>query len=138
MSSTLAYPLKLPVFGSLPDAASYANRMVQIATGVYWSNGVTWLALGSASSAPPFNSITANLPAALAVFDHQQTFNDASITPASKIELLLDPGTDSDENQPEGLYITAMTARPAAGSFLLVMEFGEPTSGPIKLFYQVN
>jgi hypothetical protein len=90
------------------------------------------------SASPTWTSITANLPSGAGVFEHEQTVTDATVTASSRILLQLDVGLDTDENQAEGITLASMQAYPAAGSFVLNMQFPELHSGPIKLSYQVN
>lgn len=92
----------------------------------------------SGGSAAVWTSATANLPSGAGVYDYEQTVTDAAVSGTSKIMLSLDPGADTDENEPEFIDLINMTAFPSAGSFTLSMTFREPHSGPIKIFYQVN
>ena len=72
------------------------------------------------------------------VTDFEATVANAGVTGASVIELRLAATGAADENEPEFTWATAMTARPASGSFALSLSFAERHSGPLNLQYRIN
>jgi hypothetical protein len=77
-------------------------------------------------------SIVVTVPVGL---DHVETLSAPGVRPTDDILIRQDAKayTDDDENAPEMLSVTSLSAVAGDGEITVTMEFGEPTSGPIKL-----
>lgn len=70
--------------------------------------------------------------------EHRETVALAGVTPSSRIALSFASHTDDDENDPELLDVTMLAASAGTDAFDVILTFANPTSGPIKLNYQVT
>ena len=68
----------------------------------------------------------------------RQTVVDAEVTALSKIVVMLGSTVDSDENEAEFLDVTALSATPQAGSFIVSANFGARVAGIIKINYMIG
>lgn len=71
-------------------------------------------------------------------YELEQVVTDATVSLTSKLQCWLAQGTDADENDPELLDVSALSARPGTGQLTIVASFATPTSGPIRIGYQVR
>lgn len=88
----------------------------------------------SSATLPAWASAVVAIPATTEV--HRETIAAAGVTPASRIEVMLAPVVDSDENAPEMLDMVVLQASPGSGQFDVLMTFTQPQRGPIKILYR--
>ena len=69
---------------------------------------------------------------------HRQVVSAPTITPTSKVEVMLAPVEDTDENDPELLDLVVLhaTPKPATGEIEFLITFSSATSGPIPILYR--
>ncbi len=93
-----------------------------------------------ASFASGFASSVAvlNLPANSKTYEYSQKVTDVRVNPNSLITLSLGSMLDTDENDSEMLDMVALAARPATGSFDIVITFSSPQSGPVPIIYKIG
>lgn len=125
-------PLASPPLTGVPTAPTAApgTTTTQLAT--------TAFVAASGAALTAWTAYVAVLGDGAGVTDFEATVANAGVTGASVIELRLAATGAADENEPEFTWATAMTARPASGSFALSLSFAERHSGPLNLQYRIN
>ena len=71
-------------------------------------------------------------------FEWSQTVSAVGVTPSSRVSLDLAPVTDSAENSPEMLNVTALSASPGTDQITVTITFSTLTRGPIDLLWSAN
>jgi len=69
---------------------------------------------------------------------HRQVVSALSLQPTAKVEVMLAPVEDTDENDPEMLDLVVLhaTPKPATGEIEFLITFSSPTRGPIPILYR--
>jgi len=88
------------------------------------------------SAALTWTAATLTIPSSTT--SHRQVVSAPSITLTSKVEVMLAPVEDTDENDPELLDLVVLhaTPKPATGEIEFLITFSSPTSGPIPILYR--
>lgn len=85
---------------------------------------------------PQWVAATVTLPDGAGVFDHTQTITAEGVAPTDTLSVMLAPALDANENVPEMLSLTSLSALAGTGEFTLTLEFAERSSGPINILWR--
>jgi hypothetical protein len=62
-----------------------------------------------------------------------QSVSASGVLPASRVFLMLAPGSDADENDPELIDLLSLSGTAETDSILVNASFAAPVSGPLNL-----
>jgi len=124
-STTLTRVLSQSTTGSLLNLGGTATVFITPIASQY--NGLT----------KPSGVATITVPNGIGRFEHIETVAAVGVTALSLISLSLNPCIDTDENCPEMLNASSITAAAGAGLITVTAAFSELTSGPIKFNWSV-
>lgn len=79
--------------------------------------------------------VEVTLPNGRGVLEHTQTVAAEGVTTGSVISVSLAPHSDADENSPELLDLSSISATPLTNSLAVTLTFATRTSGVVKLAY---
>lgn len=115
-------------------AALEAQPVAKVSGG--GGGGGSYEPLGAVAAAMTWTAATLTLPTSTT--SHRQIVAAPSITPTAKVEVMLAPVADTDENDPELLDLVALhaTPKPASGEIEFLITFSSPTRGPIPILYR--
>lgn len=88
---------------------------------------------GPAGAGGLTGSATIIAPGPTGVIEWEETVAATGIVPASRIFLSLAPAADDDENCPEMLALSSLSALAGSDQITVTAAFAEVTSGPVKL-----
>lgn len=91
---------------------------------------------GGGGGGSPSSVLTATVPSAR--IEHYEMLALPGVTPSSRIMLSLASHGAADENEADMLDIQSMSATAGTDQIEIVIAFGEPQSGPIKILAQVT
>lgn len=117
-------------------AALEAQPVAKVSGGGGGGGGGSYEPLGAVAAAMTWIATTLTLPTSTT--SHRQVVSVPTITPTSKVEVMLAPAEDTDENDPELLDLVVLhaTPKPATGEIEFLITFSSPTSGPIPILYR--
>ncbi len=79
--------------------------------------------------------VEVTLPSGGGVLEHTQTVAAEGVTTGSVISVSLAPHNDVDENSPELLDLSSISATPLTNQLAVTLTFATRTSGVVKLAY---
>jgi hypothetical protein len=129
----------VPGGGSAPPASETVAGIAELATAPEVMAGVSANTIVTpATLATLVGAATLTVPGPAGRFEHSETFAVPNATATSRVAVWLQPGTDTDENVAEMLDVVALWAQSASGSITIGASFREPTSGGVKVLYEVR
>jgi hypothetical protein len=81
---------------------------------------------------------TITLPSGRGAREWRESVAAPGVTPASRVQLGLAPGSDAQENDPELLFPIALWARPAADILHIGAAFAHPVAGAVTLIWSAT
>lgn len=115
-------------------AALEAQLVAKVSGG--GGGGGSYEPLGAVAAAMAWTAATLTLPTSTT--SHRQVVSAPSLQPTAKVEVMLAPVEDTDENDPELLDLVVLhaTPKPATGEIEFLITFSSPASGPIPILYR--